>query len=251
MTCLSVSVTSASILACVLSVSTLAAADPYGPQYGQYPGYDDNTAPQHDEPAEIPPLSFRVDPLNWLLFGRLGLEFEVGIWKFISLETVPVFITNDTPPLYYSLRTRDSQLTQHSNGWGALAGASIGAGFWLSGKPFKGNVIRLELTNYALTYETTDASGVVDTVSHTERRFVGYFGNAYRFGAFTIMTAIGLGYELNEQVRCFNGPDATTDCGNLNDLQIKLDQDGTSLANLIGSLAPLYLTGRISFGVAF
>jgi hypothetical protein len=247
-------VLASSIAAGLMSIATLthASDSAYGPQYGQYPGYEANgPAASKDDPAEIPPLSLRIDPLNWLLFGRLGLELEVGLWEFVSLETVPVFVTSESPPLYYSLRTRNSELTQHSNGWGPLAGASIGVGFWLRGEAFKGNVIRLELTNYAVTYKATDPNGVVDEVSHTERRFVAYFGNAYRFGVFTIMTAIGLGYELNEQVRCFNGPVATTDCGNLNSLDIKLDPDATSVANLNGSLAPVYLTGRISFGVAF
>ncbi len=241
-----------------LCVSASAGAEPsqYGPQHGQYSGYGyetgDGYPPTADETsAEVPPLSFRIDPLNWLLFGRLGLELEVGLWELITIETVPLFVTSESPPLFYSLRTRDTEMTQRSAGWGALAGASIGVGFWLGGTPFEGNVLRLELTNYAFAYETTDESGVIDQVSHTERRLVGYFGNAYRLGAFTIMTAIGLGYELNHQVRCFNGPVPTTDCGNLNSLQIKLDRDATSVADLNGSLAPMYITGRISFGVSF
>ncbi len=243
-----------------LSVGTAAWAEPspYGPQHGQYPGYETehgsgtNYGAAHDESAtEIPPISVRVDPLNWLLFGRLGLELEIGLWELITIETVPLFVTSESPPLFSSLRSRDTELTQRSAGWGPLAGASIGVGFWLRGTPFEGNVIRFELTNYAFAYETTDDSGVIDHVSHTERRLVGYFGSAYRVGAFTIMTAFGLGYELNHQVRCFDGPVATTECGNLNGLDIKLDRSGASVADLNGSLAPVYLAGRISFGVSF
>lgn len=246
-----------SILAGVLSLNAVASAtdSDYGPQYGQYPGYEgrraDATAAGDEAESEIPPLSFRVDPLNWLLFGRLGLELEVGLWELLTIETVPLFVTGESPPFFSSLRTRDGELTQRSNGWGPLAGASIGVGFWLRGTPFEGNVIRLELTNYGFTYETSDARGVIDQVSHTERRLVGYLGNAYRMGWFTVMTAIGLGYELNHQVRCFNGPVATTECGNLNSLDIKLDRSGASLADLNGSLAPVSLGGRISLGATF
>ena len=32
----------------------------------------------------------RIDPFNWLLEGRLGLELEIGILKFMSFEMVPV-----------------------------------------------------------------------------------------------------------------------------------------------------------------
>ena len=40
-----------------------------------------------------------MDPFNWLLQGRLGIELEVGLLDLISFELVPVFVVNDKPPV--------------------------------------------------------------------------------------------------------------------------------------------------------
>ena len=109
----------------------------------------------------MPGFSIRVDPFNWLLEGRLGLELEVVAWKFISVELVPVFVANTEPPSF-NFSGRDDPISQHSNGIGPISGASLGAGFWLSGTPLQGYVLRALLTNYGYTYEAKDGAGVFD-----------------------------------------------------------------------------------------
>ncbi|MGC4067514.1 MAG: hypothetical protein QM784_23290 [Polyangiaceae bacterium] len=114
--------------------------------YAQPAAYDQGTSgiaeppppPPPDEKSDfkLPDFSVRVDPLNWLLAGRLGFELESELWKFISVEVIPVFVVNEKPPLL-NLSGIPDTLRQQSNGVGALAGASIGAGFWLMESPSK------------------------------------------------------------------------------------------------------------------
>lgn len=197
----------------------------------------------------------RLDPLNWLLEGRLGLELEAGVWKFISVEMVPVFVTSESPPAV-NFAGFDSSLTQHSNGLGPISGASLGAGFWLSGEPFSGYVLRTYFTNYGYTYKAHSGGSVVDKVSFTERRFVVFFGSHSRFGPFTLAGGFGLGYELNSQERCGFALTSTGDvlprtsnCNGHN--QIKLDSAASEVANLNGPLHPFYLEARFSLGFVF
>jgi hypothetical protein len=158
----------------------------------------------------------RLDPFNWILIGRLGLELEVGIVKWMSIEAVPIFVLNDTPPLL-NYSSYDVNLEQHSGGLGPLAGATLGINFWVTGKPLKGYFIGTGLTNYTLEYESKDASGErFDLVSHTERQLYFLFGSVERFGPFTIGGGIGFGYDVNKETRCFpdsaNSPsDAVSD----------------------------------------
>jgi hypothetical protein len=235
--------------------------EPYAPSADAQPGYGaaygepppPPPAPSADEESSIPPFSIRVDPFNWLLEGRLGFELEVGIAKWISVETVPMFIANDSPPLF-NLSGHEDNLYQHSNGLGPLAGASLGVNFWLSGKTFKGYVLRAGLTNYAIEYETLDASGgQVDVVEHTERHLYGIFGWNDRWGAFTLGGGVGLGYELNQQTRCFpNDSDVNdaTDSGCDDELQIALENPIRSgPVNLNPWLHPFDLLVRFSLGV--
>lgn len=228
----------------------------YGYGYGQggY-GYNQPPPPPPRKPEssgfEMPDISVRVDPFNWLIAGRLGFEIESSVWKFISVELVPVFVVNSTPPAF-NFAGRDDNLSQESNGLGALSGASIDAGFWLNGKPFKGYVLRLILTNYGYTYKSKDNAGPIDEVSHTERQLYGFFGSHAKWGFFTIAGGIGLGVELNRQQRCFTtAGSATTDCGSSKELDIKLDRNATKIADLNGSLHPVYLMARFSLGVVF
>jgi hypothetical protein len=228
-----------------------------GPDYVREPipppplnSYPPPPPPQNpNDGFKVPELSVRVDPFNWLLEGRLGLELESQVYEFLSLEIVPVFVTNSSPPtLNYD--SYSSVLRQSSNGVGAISGAAIDAGFWLAGKPFHGNVLRLGFTNYAYGYDTSDSGVAVDSVKHTEREFFALLGQHSRLGAFTIAGGIGLGYELNRENRCFDLLDAvTTDCPK-NQLLIKLDQRG-SVANLDGFLYPFDLLARFSLGVVF
>ena len=239
-------------------------ADYLGPNYPPpppaqpppQPGYGYSAEPPPpplQKPAEgpkIPDISVRIDPVRWLVFGKLGLEIEVELWKFISLELVPVFVLDTQPP---AMNDFDGVLSQHSNGIGALAGTSIGVGFWLSGTPMRGQVLRAILTNEGYTYQTEDSVGRIDEVSHTERVFYGFLGSYDRWGPFTIGGGIGLGVELNEQRRCFAEADsetATSDCTD-EDFLIALDREVRQTVDLNSSLHPIQLMGRISLGFVF
>jgi hypothetical protein len=192
----------------------------------------------------------RIDPLRWLIFGKLGLELEMEVWKFISLELVPVFVLGEQPP---AMNDFDGVLSQHSNGIGALAGTSIGVGFWLSGTPMRGQVLRAILTNEAYTYRSKDSLGTIDEVSHTERHFYGFIGSYDRWGPFTIGGGIGLGVELNEERRCFTEAEVssvTSDCSD-EQFHIALDREVRETAGLNSSLHPIQLMGRISLGFVF
>jgi hypothetical protein len=146
----------------------------------------------------------RLDPFNWILEGQLGFELEVGLAKWLSVETVPVFVVDESPP-WLNLGGGDSRVYQHSGGWGPLSGASLGVNFWPAGKLFKGYVIRTGLNNYSLEYETKDDTGTIDSLSHTKRQFYVMLGSVERWGAFTLGGGIGLGYDLNKESRCYKG----------------------------------------------
>lgn len=227
------------------------------PTYDEDLGQDDEKRSDAPNPrTKFPGISIRLDPFNWLIDGRLGLELEVVAWQFISVEAVPIFIANDTPPAF-NFQGREDAVSQHSHGLGPIAGTSIGAGFWLSGKPLEGYVVRAILTNYGLTYKASDGSGVFDRVNHTERHLIAYIGSHSRFGLFTIAGGIGLGYELNQQQRCFANRGtaqvmaATSGCRNSGVLDILLDREGVGVADLNGAFHPFYIIGRFSVGVTF
>jgi hypothetical protein len=197
----------------------------------------------------------RLDPFNWILEGQLGFELEVGLAKWLSVETVPMFVVDQTPPLL-NLGGGDSRIYQHSGGLGPLAGATLGVNFWPK-KVFKGYVVRVGLTNYAFEYETKkDLSGTptrFDFVAHTKRQFYMMLGSVERWGAFTLGGGIGLGYELNKESRCvsntFPFAAAPGDCG---EIQIKVP---VSTPNTVGVVAvspftyPWEFLARISLGV--
>jgi hypothetical protein len=212
--------------------------------------------PEENHGFKMPGFSIRFDPFTWLLEGRLPLELEVVAWKFISIEMVPVFVVNTTPPSF-NFAGRDDPISQHSNGLGPISGASLGAGFWFSGTPLEGYVIRALFTNYGYTYESKDSKGVFDKVNHTERWFELLIGSQSRFSFFTIAGAIGLGYELNQDQRCIVNrglptmTSATSGCPDSGELQILTDRDGSSIADLNGGLHPFYIVGRFSLGVSF
>lgn len=206
--------------------------------------------PKEEKAFERPEMSVRVDPLNWLIYGRLGIEFETALYKFISLELVPVFVTDDQPP-YMNLGSLPATLSQKSNGLGAMSGASIGAGFWLSGDPFRGTVLRFSYTNYGYTYTSKDDAGtVIDQASHTERHLVGQIGSHYRWGAFTIASGIGLGMEMNRERRCYVGGSYVTSGCNKDVFELGITRRDDH-QNLNGALHPVYLTFRLSLGVVF
>ncbi len=235
-------------LVALLSASTSAGAQP-------------TAAPEASEAAAAtrrPEISVRLDPFNWVLEGRLGLELEVALNANLSLELVPVFVTSDSPPTL-NLSGREDNLLQSSNGVGPISGVSLGVGWWLDGTPFRGSVLRGILTNYGYTFETTGAGGaIVDRVDHVERAFLVFFGSYSRWGAFTLGGGLGLGLSLTRQRRCFEVPEAaapgvqfaTTECEDDEQL-IALDPQLDRVANLNDALAPALLVGRLSLGVTF
>ena len=202
----------------------------------------------------MPDMSVRVDPFNWLVQGRLGFELEVGVWEFLSFELVPVFVVNEQPPSL-NLRGVEDTVTQHSNGIGAMSGASFGLGFWLSGEPFEGNVLRLVLTNYGYTFRGgTNSAGEQDEVSHTERVLMGMFGTHYKWEFFTLAFAFGLGWELNQETRCVRSDEQILTGDDCPDKGLHIDYiDGREVgqASLDGPLSPAVLAMRLSLGFVF
>jgi hypothetical protein len=197
----------------------------------------------------MPGFAVRVDPLDLLLEGKLGLELEVGIWKFLSLEVVPTFIVNDSPPTF-NLSGREDNVTQESNGLGALAGASFSAGFWLEGKAFKGYLLRAMLTNMGTKYLVD--GGDTDQAAHTERHLYGFFGSYNRWGAFTLGGGMGIGVELNKESRCFVRTNttvtATNNCPD-DEFQLKLDRNAAAVVDINSPLYPVQFFVRLSLGV--
>ncbi len=193
----------------------------------------------------------RVDPLNWILQGQLGFELEVGLLKWLSVETVPMFVVDSTPP-WLNFGGGDSRVYQNSNGWGALAGASLGVNFWPQ-KVFRGYVIRTGITNYSLEYETKTDQGVrLDSAAHVQRQFYVMLGSVSRWGPFTIGGGIGLGYELNKETRCYPSGArlGQTVPGNCDEIQIAMPVDNRlAVIPVTPFTYPWEILGRISLGV--
>lgn len=222
--------------------------DYYGPRAPDGAPSDDGA----DRGFEMPPLSFRVDPFNWLLEGRFGIEAEAALFGFMTVELIPVFVVNDQPPTF-NFAGAPKVLRQESNGIGSLSGAGVDVGFWLDGTPLRGYVIRVGITNESYAYRTEDDVGEIDSLEHTERRAFALFGSHMRWGAFTIAGGIGLGMELNDEERCF-APNATsvgqaTTSGCKGQLLLATDRATLEPVDLNGGLHPMYLMGRFSLGV--
>jgi hypothetical protein len=204
-------------------------------------------------------MSARIDPFNWLMEGKLGIELEVAILKWLSFEMVPVFVVNQQPPTF-GYFTGPQGIFRESNGWGPLAGSSFDLGFWLDGKGLRGNVLRVILTNYSYKYVAP-----TDSLEHVERQLYGYFGSHSRWGAFTIAGGIGLGAELNPQRHCYRnaaspggGPPMsvpTDQCDQkvllLRTNPVNAPVEYLTLVDLNGGLGGVYIMGRISLGVTF
>jgi hypothetical protein len=179
----------------------------------------------------------------------------MAAWEFISVEMVPVFVVNNQPPVL-NLGGIPDTLRQESNGLGSLAGTSIGAGFWLNGKPFQGTVLRFYYTNYGYKYVAKDSISEFDSVKHTERYLVGMFGSHSKWGPFTIAYGIGLGVEMNREKRCFdpnypNSTDLGTSGCSDDEILIQVQRDTRNTAAVTGGFHPVYLLGRLSLGFVF
>jgi hypothetical protein len=205
-----------------------------------------------------PPWSVRLDPFTLIFYGHLNIELEVGLLKWLSVEIVPQFVTSETPPLASDFNDRYDAVKQASNGWGPLSGASIGAGFWLQGKPLEGYVLRAIFTNYGYSYQSYAANGVkVDDFSHTARVLMAMFGSNSTFGVFTVGGGIGLGVDANNQHRCYPAgarPYEAQSSG-CDTLQLALGTDPAGRVAGVGivssSIYPAVIAVRISLGVTF
>ena len=199
----------------------------------------------------------RVDPFLWLLDGKFALELEVGLLKFMSVELVPLFVVDQEPPTFNYFVGRDDPLARESNGWGPLAGTSIGLGFWLSKRPLEGTVVRAIFTNYSYRYTASDEQGEFDAVNHVERHLLAYIGSHSRWGAFTIGGGFGIGADLNHEERCFKNdpPDyPATRQGCDGDLLIKLARrpppgGPLPVVDLNGGLGGVQFLVRFSLGI--
>ncbi|HMR74261.1 MAG TPA: hypothetical protein PKD61_04090 [Polyangiaceae bacterium] len=211
-------------------------------------------APEGSGGFEMPPWSARIDPFNWLLEGRLGVELEVGLLDFLTVELVPTFVVQKKPPTL-NLSGAPDVLEQESNGLGPLSGAAVDVGFWLDGTAFHGYVIRVGFATYGYSYNTVDDGGPIDSVDVTERQAFAMFGSQASWGAFTLAGGIGLGVELNRQQRCF--ADGTTAVSQVQTdgcddaLEIATDRATIDPVDLNGGLFPVTLIGRFSLGVLF
>lgn len=177
---------------------------------------------------------------------------EMQLWQFISVELVPVFVTSELSPSLN--RSFDGNITQHSNGIGALAGTSIGLGFWVSGKPMRGTVLRAIYANYGYTYRSHFEGATFDEVSHTDRHFYGFLGSQSTLGIFSIAGGFGLGVELNKERRCIPGPtpaSATSDCDKDEQLIAIREKTRDSVGDLHSFSYPIEIMFRLSLGVTF
>jgi hypothetical protein len=223
------------------------------------------TAPQEDFESDVQEtrrlqrreFSVRFDPLNWLLLGRLGIELEMSLFKYLSVQLTPLFVTARSP-IAVNYAGLDDPLTQHSHGIGPLSGVSLGVGAWFWGQPFRGYVLRLEFTNYSYSYRTADSAGPIDRVDFTERRLILFIGSHSRFGPFTFAGGFGLGYELHQVDRC--GLSFATSTGSAvqsrsddchGKQEIALDRGLREHTDLNGPLHPVYFQARFTLGVVF
>jgi hypothetical protein len=218
----------------------------------------------------MPEFSVRVDPLNALLEGQLGVEVEFELLPWLSIETIPLFIVNSKPVIYNSA----DELEQASLGLGPLAGAAVDLGFWLGGDTFNGTVLRVGFRHADLRYRSVaqsdisgnsmrpayDAGEVMDEVEQVQRRLGFVIGSHRTWGFFTLVGGIGLEYDVGDARRCINDsngvftPKSDAPCDD-DQLQLALgplrDRNAPDVLNTYGWLHPFYLTYRLSLGVVF
>jgi len=203
----------------------------------------------------MPEMSARLDPFNLLLEGTLELELEVGVLKFMSVEVVPSFVVNKTPPAFGYISGRDEQLERASSGLGPLSGAAFDLGFWLEGRPLRGTVLRAIYSIDSYVYRSLDGRGTIDSVDLTEHQLLGYLATHSRWGAFTLAGGFGIGAVLNPERRCFDSRgQPKTDCVH-NERLIRLQRTPPNVnflvADLNNGLGSVRFLFRLSLGVAF
>lgn len=226
------------------------------PGYQQQPGYQQGYGGAPPPPPkksggsdfEIEGWAARIDPLNWLLQGRLGISGDIALTEWFSVELMPVFVVN-SEPVYFNLSNHEDTLSQEGDFIGAMSEINIGASFWLEA-PLEGYVLRGIFTHGAYTYKATDDQGEFDSVDESFNKLTFFFGSYGKYGPVSIGGGIGLGTFLGKQERCFDaaGAEQTSDCEG--ELQIQVDRQGT-VGNLHSGIYPIDISGRIEFGVVF
>lgn len=226
---------------------------PQAPAYQQDPIEEPPLAePQSSSGGDaVPDFGVRIDPLNMLLYGRMGLELEVELLEFLTVEAIPVFVTDSEPVLF------PDDVTQESDGLGPMAGIGVDVGIWLSGDSFNGTVLRGGFSNYSYEYSSTfpvsATANDTDSLTHSEQRISVLIGSHRTWSWFTIAGAFGLEYETNGQTRCFGTNGAViSDCDD-GEVLLRLSAPGAAqqdFFNANSSLYPYSFAFRFSLGVA-
>lgn len=235
------------------------------PGYGQQGyGYQQPPPPRRDsdDGFEIEGWSVRLDPLNWLIRGRLNIEGEVALTDWFSVEVVPSFVTSSQPAAFDLTAGREDPLFQESNFIGAWSGASVATRFWFYGDPFDGYALHVGLTHYNYVYKSKDpdTGARIDRVGKADNKLIVMLASGMELGPVIIAGGFGIGYELNAPERCFTqdgvtGAPIKQSSGCDGDFLILTDRgsatEGAEQTALFSGLYPFSIEGRLSLGVAF
>lgn len=212
-------------------------------------------APEPEQETKFPDFSVRFDPLNWIIYGKLGVEIELEAFEWLTIETIPVFVMMREPVFLAD------DVRQYANGLGPLAGASLSAGFWLEGDSFRGTVLRTGITSYAYRYETIGQPGepkegeVFDAAKLSQTRLILMLGSGRKIGYFTLSGGFGIEYELTRDRRCavqipngsFQARSETKECDS-DQFELLRRSSQRDVENLRGPLFPFEFSVRFSLG---
>jgi hypothetical protein len=239
--------------------ATVTEAPPPSPPSGAQPAYaaapveQPYVAPEPEQETKFPDFSLRIDPLNWIIYGKLGVEVELEAFEWLTIETIPVFVAMQEPVFLAD------GVKQYSNGLGPLAGASLSAGFWLEGDSFRGTVLRVGVTSYAYRYETIGQRGepkegeVFDEAKLSQTRLMFMLGSGRKIGYFSLAGGFGIEYELNRDRRCARQTptgsfvDSSEDCDS-DQFELLRRSSQRDVENLRGPLFPFDFSVRFSLG---
>ncbi len=99
-------------------------------------------------------LRSRYASIRSIDLGRaLGLELEVGILKWMTVEAIPVFVTGHHTSVERTTRRTTCTCSSTATAWGRCR-ARAWVPTSISGKAFKGYAVHVGLTNYLYKYET-------------------------------------------------------------------------------------------------
>ncbi|MBX3184676.1 MAG: hypothetical protein KIT72_05310 [Polyangiaceae bacterium] len=232
---------------------------PPPPGYGQQqPGYGQQQ-PGYGQPQQAPPppakkskgfelegWAVRLDPLNWLLQGRLPISGDIALTEWFSVELRPVFVVNEQPPML-NFKGVDDTIYQESSFIGAMSELSVAASFWLEA-PLEGYVLRGVLNYASYDFVAKDNQGEFDRVTDSGAQVLFFFGSYGKYGPISIGGGIGLGTHLGSGERCLDGATRPNGCDR--ELHIRVNRGG-SFGDIRNGLYPIILDTRLEFGVVF